>query len=107
MKAEYQRYQDFVFLNKRLIKTRFRRNIIIFCGINAEGKTVVFALALLREESHQSYCFAIKSFLDTVKGNPGCFIIERCSLMRGMFKAFFPRLRLYFCNHNLTKTVKT
>ena len=49
MRAEYERYQDFVFINKRLQKTRFRRDILLFCGVNAEGKTVVFGVALLKD----------------------------------------------------------
>jgi len=51
MKAEYSRYPDFVFLNKRLQRTRFRRNIILFCGTNSEGKTIVFGVALLKEDT--------------------------------------------------------
>ena len=63
MKADYHRYPDIVFLNKRLSKTRFRRNIVLFCGINSEGKTVVFGVAFLKEDTQFTYAFAIKSFL--------------------------------------------
>jgi hypothetical protein len=55
MNSEFSRYPEIVFINRRLIKTRFRRNLVLFCGINSEGKTIVFGVAFLREESQQ--CF--------------------------------------------------
>lgn len=50
MRMTYLRYRDFVFINKRLIKTRFKRNLLIFCGVNFDGKTVVYGVALLKED---------------------------------------------------------
>ena len=106
MNVDYCRYPDVVFLNKRLSKTRFRRNILLFCGINSEGKTVVFGAAFLKEETQFTYAFAIKSFLSSVKDPPSCFMIERCSQIKAAFKHDFPGLHLLFCNYNLHKTLK-
>ena len=38
MKQNYEIYRDFVFINRRLTTTRFKRNIIFFSGVNSEGK---------------------------------------------------------------------
>lgn len=53
------KYQDFVFINKRLAKTRFKRNLVIFCGVNYDGKTVVYGISLIKEDNQESYEFAI------------------------------------------------
>jgi hypothetical protein len=55
MNAEFARYPEIVFINRRLIKTRFRRNLVLFCGINSEGKTIIVGVAFLKEESQE--CF--------------------------------------------------
>lgn len=53
------RYRDFVFINKRLVKTRFKRNILIFCGVNFDGKTVVYGVSLLKEDDQENFEFAV------------------------------------------------
>jgi hypothetical protein len=50
MKQDYSAFREVVFVNKRLQKTRFRRVLLLFCGINSEGKTIVFGVGLLQEE---------------------------------------------------------
>lgn len=54
-------------MNRRLVKTRFNRNLVLFCGVNNEGHTIVFAVALIKDDTQESYKFALESFLSTVK----------------------------------------
>lgn len=28
-------YRDILFVNRRLAKTRFKRNLVLFCGVNS------------------------------------------------------------------------
>lgn len=58
MLENYKMYRDILFVNRRLAKTRFKRNLVLFCGVNSEGKTVVYGVALLKEDSQESYQFA-------------------------------------------------
>ena len=67
MRENYELYRDFVYINKRLAKTRFKRNLILFCGVNHEGKTLIYGVAMLKEDDQESYQFAIKSFLGSVE----------------------------------------
>ncbi len=48
-------YKDIVFINRRLTKTRFKRNLIMFCGVSSEGKTVVYGVTLLKEDNFEDY----------------------------------------------------
>jgi hypothetical protein len=38
----------------------------MFCGMNFEGKTVVFGVSLLKEDNQESYEFACQSFFKSV-----------------------------------------
>jgi hypothetical protein len=51
MKEKYLQYRDFVFINRRLTKTRFKRNLVMFCGVTSEGKTVIYGIAMLKEDN--------------------------------------------------------
>lgn len=47
MRMDYSCFKEVVFVNKRMQHTRFKRLLVLFCGINSEGKTVVFGVAFL------------------------------------------------------------
>jgi hypothetical protein len=55
MKQKYMQYRDFVFINRRLTKTRFKRNLVLFCGVSSEGKTVIYGSAFLKEDNQEDY----------------------------------------------------
>jgi hypothetical protein len=59
MRENYDKYKDFVFINRRLTKTRFKRNLLLFCGANHDGKTVIYGVALLKDDNTDDYNFAI------------------------------------------------
>jgi hypothetical protein len=105
MNAEFARYPEIVFINRRLIKTRFRRNLVLFCGINSEGKTLVIGVAFLKEDSQECFQFAIRSFLASVTEPPNVFIIERSSALRSAFQEEWPQLKLLYCPHNIRKSL--
>jgi len=86
MLINFQNYPDVVFLNRKLMKTRFRRNLLLFCGVNASGKTIIQGVALLKEENLLNLKFAVEKFLEAGRQVvPACFIIERFSMLRTVF----------------------
>jgi hypothetical protein len=69
-----------------MVKTRFKRNLILFCGVDCHGKTVIFAVAFIKDEKLASYAFALQHFIRNQK----LFIIERCSALRDALKIEAP-----------------
>jgi len=64
MLVDVQKWADAgVFINTRLIRTRFRRNLVLFCGVDHQGKTVIFAVALLKDEKIQSFSFCLQNVM--------------------------------------------
>jgi hypothetical protein len=108
MRLDYQCFKEVVFVNKRLTKTRFKRLLLIFCGLNSEGKTVVFGVALIHEESKKDLDFAIKCFFDAISPSlPDCFLIERNSVLRKAFEEQKNKgMRLLYCSTALARSLK-
>ena len=50
MIQNYLNFRDIVFINRRLTKTRFGRNLIVICGVNNYGKNVIFGICLIAKE---------------------------------------------------------
>jgi hypothetical protein len=58
MRENYLTYRDVIFVNKRLIKTRFSRSLLMFCAVNSGGQSVLCGFAMLCKEDEESYTFA-------------------------------------------------
>jgi hypothetical protein len=84
MRENYLTYRDFIFVNKRLSKTRFNRCLLMFCGITSNGRSVLLGFALLAKEDEQSYFFAVNQFHKAVAGDepPKLIVLERSNMLR-------------------------
>ena len=51
MKTQYELFNDFIFINRRIVKTRFMRNLVMVCGVSNEGRTLVFGVGLIKEDT--------------------------------------------------------
>ena len=63
MLTNYSKYQDVVFINRRIYKTRFNRKFLIFQGIDHEAKTCVYGVSIAKEEQVADYKYAIECFI--------------------------------------------
>jgi|LauGreDrversion4_2_1035121.scaffolds.fasta_scaffold1530508_1 hypothetical protein len=79
MRKAYKLYHDIVFINRKLIRTRFGRSLLLFCGVDNKGKTLVFGVALVKEDTTDCFRFAVDSFMSEVPIVPQVLIIERVS----------------------------
>ena len=59
MRESYLTYRDFIFVNKRLSKTRYSRCLLMFCGISSSGRSVLLGFAMLAKEDEDGYFFAV------------------------------------------------
>lgn len=121
MKQNYEIYRDFVFINRRLTTTRFKRNIIFFSGVNSEGKvsfiinnqyvlqTIIFGVSLIKEDNYECLNFAFQSFLNSVGVNtPHTIIIERQSTFKNVIESCIKEknIILLYCYQHLHKSLK-
>ena len=111
MKINYNLYNDFIFINRRIVKTRFMRNLVLICGVNNEGKTIVFGVALIKEAVQDSYKFVIDNFLQNASSQPRAIIIERVSQLKNAVDAYIKEMSdcktvLLYCPYHLQKSLK-
>lgn len=113
MFQNYCKYQDVVFLNKKIYKTRFNRKFLLFQGVDGEGKTTVFGVAVSKEENQQDYRYAIEQFMESIKNvaPPRVIIIERNSTIRKAFNELRLEerfdIKLQYCYYHLSKSLKS
>ena len=95
-------YRDIVFINTRLHKTKFKRALTIFAGIDSGGKSIPFAMSLLRrKDDEESYDYGCAQF-KKVSGNadPKLFIIERNSKLKTSLHRAFPNTKVMYCPYH-------
>jgi hypothetical protein len=91
MREAYLTYRDVIFVNRRMVKTRFGRSLLLFCIVNSDGQSVLVSFAMLTREDEDSYLFACKNFLQSVAHEqaPRLFVIERSQALRSaLLKTF-------------------
>mgnify|MGYP000433390743 CR=1 FL=1 len=82
----YLNYRDVVFVNRRLTKTRFSKSLILFCGVNNQGKNVLFGFALMSKETEENYQIMMDNFKKAygTDNNPQLFIVEKSSPLKSV-----------------------
>jgi hypothetical protein len=79
MKNNYLNYRDIVFINKRVTKTKYGRFPLLICGVNNEGRSVLFGIAMLSREDEECFNYATLHFKKAVGLDvlPKMIMIER------------------------------
>jgi hypothetical protein len=59
------------------------------CGVNNEGRTLVFGMALIKDDRQESFKFVLDAFVSEIKilGLPLALIIERVSPLKNAFES--------------------
>lgn len=107
MRENYLNYRDVVFVNKRFVKTRFSKLLLLFCGISNQGKSVLLAYAFLNKEDEESIEYACEHFGKSLANSdpPKMIIIERNSMIKSSLQKLFQQKNnkeipvLYCFNH--------
>jgi hypothetical protein len=91
MRENYLNYRDVVFVNKRFAKTRFSKGLLMFCGINNAGKSVLLAFAFVNKEDEESYEYAADHFGKALANSdpPKMVIVERNAILRSCLQKSF------------------
>ncbi|XLT81610.1 hypothetical protein HN873_003363 [Arachis hypogaea] len=76
--------------------------LIVFFGINHHNQTIVFAAALVANESEETYSGLLERFLEAMKGKaPECVITDGHGAMRKAIEKIFPMAYHRLCAWHL------
>lgn len=68
MLKNYENFGDILLIDTTYQTNKYKIPLAVFSGIGRDGRNVVFALCLLKEENTESFEWAIKMFLQLHKG---------------------------------------
>ena len=81
----------------------------MFSGVDCEGKTVVFGISLIKEDSLENFSFAISSFFNSIENLfPSTVIIERQSTLKNALESVIKDkdIALLYCYQHLHKSLQ-
>lgn len=113
MRENYLTYRDTIFINRRLIKTRFGRSLLLFCAINSKGKSVICGFSMLSKEDEDGYTFATTQFSKAFAGEepPRVFVVERSATLRAAIQKVFAipgkgPLTVLYCTEHFRRSIR-
>ena len=96
MIQNYLNYRDIVFINRRLTRTRFGRTLLLICGVNNQGRNILFGVCLLTKEDEDGLTFFMENFDKAFAQCPKLLILEKCSFLKTAIQRFFPNVRVLY-----------
>jgi hypothetical protein len=72
---DYQLYSEFLSFDTTFSTNKYNMPFVPFISINGQGRTIVFAWALLEDEKKETFKWALKTFVDVMGGKKPQLII--------------------------------
>jgi hypothetical protein len=74
-KMDYSLYGDFLSFDTTFSTNKYNMPFAPFIGINGQGRTIVFAWALLKDQTAETFKWALQTFLDVMDGKKPSIIM--------------------------------
>ena len=95
---DYQLYGDFISFDSTFSTNKYNMLFAPFVGINGQGRTIVFAWALLKDETAQTFKWAMETFLEVMGGKkPQIIMTDQCAAMKSAIDELLFALWHQFC----------
>ncbi|XP_020989536.1 protein FAR1-RELATED SEQUENCE 5-like [Arachis duranensis] len=99
---DYHVFGDVVAFDATYRKNKYMCPLIVFFGINHHNQTIVFAAALVANESEETYSGLLERFLEAMKEKaPECVITDGHRAMRKAIEKIFPMAYHRLCAWHL------
>jgi len=105
-RLDYLYFSDVVAFDTTYNKNKYNYLLVIFSGCNHHSQTIIFGVALVMDETTETYMWVLSSFLDCM-GNklPKAVVTDGDGSMREALKTVFPSTRHCLCAWHLNKNV--
>ncbi|XP_057418229.1 protein FAR1-RELATED SEQUENCE 5-like [Lotus japonicus] len=100
----YKVFGDVLAFDATYKKNKYRRPVVIFSGVDHHNRTIVFATAIVENESEQTYVWLLEQFAEAMNGKlPGAVITDGATAMRNAIRRVFPNAHHRLCAWHLLK----
>ncbi|XP_010246754.1 PREDICTED: protein FAR1-RELATED SEQUENCE 5-like isoform X2 [Nelumbo nucifera] len=103
---DYHCFGDVLIFDSTYRSNVYRKPLIIFFGINNHHQTVIFAAALLEDETKDSYMWMLNTFLRAMNGRKPISVVTDCDkALRKAIKNHFPDAQHRLCSFHISENV--
>ncbi|QHO56116.1 protein FAR1-RELATED SEQUENCE 5 [Arachis hypogaea] len=101
---DYHVFGDVVAFDATYRKNKYMCPLVVFSGVNHHNQTIIFAAALVANESEETYSWLLERFLEAMKGKaPACVITDGHAAMRKAIEKVFPMAYHRLCAWHLLR----
>ncbi|KAK7273770.1 hypothetical protein RIF29_14833 [Crotalaria pallida] len=105
---DYQIFGDVLAFDATYGKNKYNCPLIVFSGVNHHNNTVVFASAIVSDESIDTYVWVLENFLEAMGGKaPASVITDGDKSMRSAIRRVFPQSHHSLCAWHLIRNART
>ena len=84
MRRNYELYSDTVFMDATYAVNPYRMPLVVFSGVNNEGKNCILGYALVQRETLENYSWLLQTLVSSNKGKaPGVILTDFDPSMAG------------------------
>jgi len=105
-KEQYFHYHDVVYFDTTFCTNKFKYPLAALIGMDGFGRTVVFALALLKDETCESFEWLFESILLAVPVAPKIIFTDEDLAMKKAIEKVFPDAKHRLCAWHLERNLK-
>ncbi|XP_027081720.1 protein FAR1-RELATED SEQUENCE 5 [Coffea arabica] len=103
-RADYAFFGDVLALNTKFRKNAYGKPFIILAGLNNHDQTIVFACALLGDETAETYVWLLETFLEAMNDKaPVSVITDGSKAIEEALEKTFPMSKHRICRWHLHK----
>ena len=97
MKRNYELYRDTVFMDATYSTNPYRMALVVFSGVNNEGKNCILGYALLKRETMESYKWLLHHLLSFNNEAPCVLLTDFDASMAGAIESVLPKTTHLLC----------
>ncbi|XLT22736.1 hypothetical protein HN873_054028 [Arachis hypogaea] len=101
---DYEIFGDVLAFDATYRKNKYMCPLVVFSGVNHHNQTIVFAAALVANETEETYKWLLQQFLEGMKGKaPECVITDGHGAMKKAIESVFPNSYHRLCAWHLLR----
>ena len=105
--SDYACFRDVVAFDTTYKKNAYDRPLMPIVGVNHHHQTIVFGLALLADETTDTFFWVLRTFLEAMLNKSLIsFVIDEDRAMQRAIKTIFPTAKHKLCTWHLPRNVK-
>ena len=107
MKANYQKFGDIVLMDSTYQTNIYKAPLVVFSGIAWNGKNILFGLAFINNETHETYKWIVRNFIELHEGKePKLMVTDGDLAICKTMNEYSPKFPHFLCQWHLERNIR-